>query len=136
MRRRNQGRTNAALSVYVERKILQLLERRFNRGLILDHEALGAAQALDAIKIVVEGIGGREVVFQYQVLIVLLETRQFASIAPGPCHFEPVRCPFDTASPVRATAQGKLREKSFPAITQGPSPRWPRFLGRGYAPSK
>ena len=49
-------------SIYLGMNIFQFLERFF-RSLILDDESLGVAQALEAIKVVVESIGGSGIIF-------------------------------------------------------------------------
>jgi len=47
------------ISIQLGRDPGKFFEGLFEGGLVAVHEALGAAEALDAVEIVVEGIGGR-----------------------------------------------------------------------------
>ena len=58
-------------SIFLGRNISKFGKGLLQGGLIAVHEALGAAEALDAVEIVVERIGGRNEVIERYILIIL-----------------------------------------------------------------
>ena len=66
---RNEKKTNIPASIYLRGDVSKFGQGLFQGGLITVHVALGTTEALDAIEILVKGIGGRDKVIQGHVLV-------------------------------------------------------------------
>ena len=71
------------MSVFIGRDLGEFFEGLFESGLVAVHEMLGAAEALDAVEVVAEGIGGGNKILKGNILIVLDDFRQTANLDAG-----------------------------------------------------